>query len=319
MKVIFNTDNLKPNECLIINENIQQYFQDTKLELGGLQKIVVSNNYFEDVINVQKELGLTASGASNNENAKGVGYTITSRKNKDSKSIVVVNEPLISKILSSDQNEQLDGLHIIHHELVHVHDDYLKNKLYTDEERCGAGVGQLKHYLRIKADVIWGEYIAERLSASSATKCHTDTLINSFGIQASNLTSALERERIKFLKHNETNIYFDKVAETLYYFLKTNLMIIGVLDGEADKNIKKDLECELLKSIGDSDYIRIYNQMRRSLSKIYSLYPNWNSIAELDSLGNVIRDTWLWLDFRLIETEGNFEVKFMKKWLGFFN
>ncbi|WP_249593620.1 hypothetical protein [Peribacillus frigoritolerans] len=306
MKIIFNTENLNIDEQLKIKERIQEYFNNTKLELNSLQKVVISSNFFEDVIKTQKELGLEIDVASNNENAEAVAKVITSRKSKNIKSIIIANEHLISKISSSRLEVRLNGFHVIHHELAHVHDNYIKSKIFTDEERRGTGVSHLKHYLRVNADAIWSEYIAERLSAASATFDHAEMLINLFKLQGSNLNRSFELEQANYFRHKDTNIAFDKVSETMYYFLKTNLMIIGILDGMAKEDVKKYLKSEILKSIGESYFIEIFHLIKNSLSDMYSKYPNWKSIGEIDPLGSAIKDAWLWLGFKLVELDESY-------------
>ena len=150
-----------------IKQTLKQLIEVTlskNLNIESLSRIIVPEDFGEIIESFQREYGLLEKGYTNNELGQAVGKTMTYCENGVKYRVIIIRKEIVLGIFV-DKSKQL-AAHTIHHELCHVHDEYYKSLMFTEESRIGY-TNDLQHVLNIHSDVIWGEYIACRLSAST--------------------------------------------------------------------------------------------------------------------------------------------------------
>lgn len=295
MNIIFSDKTIDVNEKRKIESLIENSLgKFDNLKLDDLEKIVLTANYFEEVEKAWLDIGKKDKGASNNEMAKGIGITISDKPlNKDAKSVVLISEDQWMNLLNENENEVRYCIHVINHELSHVHDITIKHgSIYSDEMKKGR-LEDLTFRLRCEADEVWSEYIAERLSADTVTKEFIDEAKNRSYNYLSRLADLNARNNVLILRSWTRNNNYSEFMFYMDYALKSFAHLLGIIAGLGDNHKwSKDIELDVKRWLGQSSLIDVWKSMKSSLSELYDLYPNWSDIDQLDDLGKSILQSW---------------------------
>jgi len=296
MKIVFSDDKLtlsekKKIEELVIDSGKINY---KELQLDDLEKIILTNDYFEEVESAWLRIGKEGKGASNNDAGQGLGIAISNKPlDKNAKSTVLINENQWRNLLGDDEKMLECCIHVINHELCHVHDDtYKHGKIYSKDMKEG-DLNDLKFKLRCEADSVWGEYIAERMSSGTVTKefiyGEQNTLYNIlkkiFEINEKNNVFIL-RDMTKNRNQGEFKFYIE-------YALRSFAHLQGIMHGLGkNHDWSKMIDSYLRNWLNGHGLVEVWDRMGMNLDCLYKIYPDWSDIDQLDDLGNCIRESW---------------------------
>lgn len=300
MNIEFNIADFDRTDEENVTKKINSLIENSDLILADLEKIILTDSYFEDVAKAWKSYGREGK-ASNNEHAVGVA-TVVGIKSREpySKLTVVINDEICKGLLSDNEDTSANALHTIHHELGHVHDDTVKySKIYSEDEKCGKGVHHLTHELRIKSDVLWSEYIAERLSSSTVTKTFINHRISAFYHNLNLIADFYTNKKGEIYQRNEDVFeVFEEFKPYMSYSLKPLVQLAGIIHGLGrNHELSKYIENNIIKNIGDTDVAFTWKNLKIELSVLFNKYPNWEDVHQLDSLGFVILTAWNYFGF----------------------
>jgi hypothetical protein len=200
-------------------------------------------------------------------------------------------------ILGSDY-ESLDGqqkdyftrmLHVLHHELCHVHDDNKKvdampgamlSKVWDGPEIF---VGPL-------TEASWSEYFANRVSSLTANRSSIDETVQMF-------KDAVERTKPVINDHiiaYRTNWDLDGLVALFKrhgdFLVKSAAYMLGYLDGIGQT--LEELSAEAHQALIESDFLPFWNRMHVELKAMFNRHPEgWdNSLDIYAGLLQVMQD-----------------------------
>jgi hypothetical protein len=284
----------------ILGRAIHQFSKSLSFE--SLESIIVTESLLEDVSKYQEKHNLLET-SSNNEHGQVIAKVLKHSWNDRFKQTMFFSDRLAYGLLTKNSRAVY---HYIHHELCHVHDNDYLNKIYTSENMKASRGQVLEYKLRIHADLIWSEYFAERLSAETVT--------------AENISMDIEHflhlvELIKLEIDKEINLYrfspnisklLACVEESTSQLLKIAATLLGIsagLKGISNEDSNDDLHkatqqnepiVAMIQEFKnrDSYFTVIWDKLDTELNELYTSYPHWNDVFELDRLGEVVLLCW---------------------------
>ncbi|MFS0776104.1 hypothetical protein ABC255_08870 [Neobacillus sp. 3P2-tot-E-2] len=294
MNITFNTKNLVPQQQDSIISFLEAQLPALNLELSSLNEIIITENFFDDILTFQIKHNKRERGATKNSNGEAIAKVIDYIDKKGEFRQVVFLSDWIANGLFLEEPEQVNYcFHFIHHELVHVHDEFQKKRIYSERLRKGTNEHVLDHMLRVHADVTWSEYIAERLSFTSITTDHISTLIDYVEQLMNTVQKNINEEISQYRFHGNIDSLYKILQEETSLLLKVSANLIGVIQGitsvtKGSPNIKNKID----EIFTDSYFFQTWNLLNEALYNLMKSYPNWNDIYGLDPLGKVILECW---------------------------
>ncbi|MGG0308373.1 hypothetical protein ABEY43_06835 [Priestia megaterium] len=265
MNIIFSDKNLTNEQKVYMKNMIESETEKFNLKLDRLEKLILTEDYVEEL---KTEWSLIEQ--DENESIEGLAKESVAMKivDKEGKSLVFISRPCWEGLISGKEDFKDYCIHVINHELVHVHDHTIKYyHIYPEpKEDIRVSEDNLKFILRLKADRVWSEYIAERLSAPTVT----DKVI---WRTAGDLESRLGK------------------MSSLDDILASFAMLLGIQHGLGD-DCNYEIDNYVREVVEDGWLLQTWDCVKVELPRLFNKYPNWESIEELDTIGEIILETW---------------------------
>lgn len=251
-----------------ITEIIEEY---SYLDFRRFENIIITSNFERDIENLTNntKTALKNKYISNDDT---LAVVLTVPKNDDFELVLVIKSNFITSIIQN-HNEQSykDALHIIHHELAHIHDNNKKIDIFKELMKTSTYKG-IDSVIYPIAEECWSEYIANYISSNSAIDTsfphimakNLVTKINetSFNIKTQLMAYQINRRREDLLISS---------IEQIKSLLKTASYLQGYLHGfeitleELDYDADYTLECSYFKDIWEA--------MQYEFTSIRGVYP----------------------------------------------
>jgi hypothetical protein len=303
-KIIIKSSIFTEEQIVCLNQTLGQAIHDfsKSLSFESLESVVVTESLFEDISQYQKKYNLLETN-NNNEHGQVIAKVLKHSRNGSFMQTIFISDRLVYGLFTENYQTVY---HYIHHELCHVHDNYYLNKIYTPEN-MKAKRGQLLEYkLRIHADIIWSEYIAERLSAETANAENISMDIDHFLHLEKSIKLEIDKEINLYRFSSNINKLLAYVEESTSLLLKLAATLIGISvglkhisndDNDDDHNNNTHRNETILVMIQElkdknSFFSEIWDRLDLELNELYKSYPNWDDVYELDKLGEVILLCW---------------------------
>lgn len=282
----------KDNLIEFLQNEIKKHSED--IELSSLEKIIITDNFTEVVVQTQKEYEMHEIGHTDNADGIAVAKVLHTEVGNDIRQTIVFNSNIIAGLFNPDYSQ--NSYHYFHHELCHVHDNFNQHIMFSQEARAGKGLNKLDHLLVYNAQPIWCEYIAVRMSAHSiplndptdlpAKDLYTSFLLTMIDSCKKKLESAIENYRLD-ADMNKLFVCFQEETSLLF---KVAATVQGYIDGLFIE--KQELTGLIDEKIKQTFFYNTWIKQRKSLRNLYSLYPKWNDVYQLIDLGEAIRMCW---------------------------
>lgn len=305
VEIIVNTEDLDHFFCEDLKESITSFLEsemqslkeEESLKLDSLEKIVITHKFSEDVLKAQQGYGCKEKGYTNRENYTSPAKTIANKTDKKSlKQTIVIYEGIIVGMFS----HQIDGYeledsryyyHVLHHEFCHVHDNFNQYEMFTEEGMVGAGLNELEQILITHANVIWNEYLAEKISSNSfpINKLY-DLYIPNFLTLTEKCKESIDEKISRYRFSGDLNGLFIHLQEETSLLLKEMSKIQGCIHG---LEIEEDDFSDTLKDNLDRlDLETIWTEQSDVLQELHEIYPKWDDRYQLKDLGQVVKRCW---------------------------
>lgn len=294
---------IKISSSIFLDEqivNLETFLLETvnkfseELHLESLESIVITEDFFGDVVCYQRKYGLSELGATNNENAVAIAKVL---KHIDDNSVLrqtVFFSDYIAAGLFDDRANT--AYHFLHHELCHVHDNFHLNNIYTIEGKSGRNAHILDQMLRVHSDIIWSEYVVERLSISTIDIENIKTFLEHLTQLLKSTQAKIDQELSEYRYSHDINQLMKTVEEETSLLLKVAASLVGVLHGlkQASGSSVEEvyLMVEEMIKTNYPYFLDTWNGLNIELDALFNVYPNWNDVYELDSLGEVVLICW---------------------------
>ena len=295
---------------LLIAENILNIIENfEKLDLRRLHNIVITDVFERTHIVKENEF-------KDFNSSLAYAKVIIIPKEDDYEFVIVIRTDFAMNLIEENidsikYSKYLNAVHVLHHELCHVHDynqciDIFKYDFLGKHKK---GKEMILHPL---SQICWSEYIANYLSSSSARKSEMPKkTIDSFMVQ-------IGESKIKIDKRIET-FRADKDILSLMLFLKSTIedlvkssaYVLGYIHG-MDKDIEK-VYPKLHELINDSYFYYTWSYLNDVLKNMKKTYPNeWEEENVFENLIYGFDKLYTRLGIKLSENDRNelfFEVQ----------
>ncbi|NQY92805.1 MAG: hypothetical protein HRT43_01455 [Campylobacteraceae bacterium] len=300
-KISIDVYGLTEISSLLIAENILSIIKSfDKLDLRRLSNVVVTDEF--DNIKTKK-----SNEFKDFTNALSYAKVVIVPKDDDYEFIIALRSDfgmylVEENINSMNHSNYLNALHVLHHELCHVH-DYNQCIDIFHSDFFGLNKRGKEMMLYPLSQICWSEYIANYLSSPSAKKCDMLRVsIDSLMIQITETEIKIDRQI--------QNFRVDKDIKSLLLFVKTNIenlvksasYVLGYMHG-LNKDIKKFCP-DLYEHINNSYFYYTWNYLDDVLETMRSKYPKkWNEEEIFDNLIYGFDRLYVRLGIRLTENK----------------
>ncbi|MCY8126226.1 hypothetical protein P8845_21185 [Bacillus spizizenii] len=297
MKVIVQNSKLLENNQYNLKEALEDVilkYREKSFNISKLNGVIVTGDFFQDVVAFQRKHHQHVTYATNNKNAKAAAKVLNCIENDKNVYYIFLDEQCVKSLISCKIPDIDLAQHIVYHELAHVTDSTQKNNIYSEAEKVGIGVHEIDHYLRYVADELWSEYFAERISTNILiSEVYLNELYNLFALNCSNLSMALSKEKENFLQHRNPRTSFETMMPSMHIFLNITSRCFGAIHAIKEQGKVYKIQELLMQVIGDSYFKDIWDLFDEQFIHLYKIYPaEWGSVEILDSLGDIIDKCW---------------------------
>ncbi|WPS85281.1 hypothetical protein SMD22_01250 (plasmid) [Brevibacillus halotolerans] len=288
MEIIINNRALDDIMATAVKQAFEQMInQLQELKLSSLQYIIVPDDFGKELTEFQQRHGLP-QGYTNNEFGVAMGKTLTYLDDGDYKTTIFIAPEIVFALF--DENLKQNSIHLIHHELCHVHDDGEKYRVFgvADLEQLFFNTFNIVSQITYAhADLIWSEYIATRLSARTMPENH-DCYVGSLLDLIPKVKEQCEEEIQSYRKERDRVQLLDEIQLKSSLLLKMGAYFIGYCHG-----FNIDPPVEINNFVKQYPYLNgVWEELSPLLLKLYESYGNWDDIEVFDDLANTVMRLW---------------------------
>jgi len=266
------------NESVEIKNTILSMIEQFDfLDLRRFEKIIVAEDVNTEVNQILN--------SNNEQNSSILAKVITSSNNEKMKLLLILNREFLDMCtkLTGNEPKYNEFLHILHHELAHIHDYNKKIDVFESYMLHGKynGVKTITYPL---AEICWSEYIANFISSSS-------TSINSYPVLTAEILAELvikmtneSKVNIQVFKSNKNRMdLFHEIKEQIEKVVKTAAYLLGYLHG---LNVTlPEISDKIDYMISKSNFSETWKLMNQELHLMRSLYPlGWQRLRIYENL-----------------------------------
>ena len=262
---------------------------EVKIDLRRMYRIVVTTDFAGELSNMS---GNVTSGEfqthTDEEYAVGVAQVRVLPLDGNFEFVPVIDAQIAANLVQDNEegyksDEFKTSLHLLHHELCHVH-DYNKKLdaieiVHPDNAKDG--------FLLSPSNYAWSEYIANYLSCATVTK-------NSIEMTSENLIGAIERtkdeinnEICNYRIHGDLDCLVGLFRRHGHFLIKSAAYMLGYIDGLGKPH--KGLDIKSYEVLTGSYFEKTWNEMHDALRAMKEAYPHhWKDIGIYDQLNGVM-------------------------------
>lgn len=203
------------------------------------------------------------------------------------KFIIVCNELIPSFFQSSNENETKVAIHLLHHELSHIHDYY--NLRYFDKKILDYKFKPTDKYYFNIAHRVWSEFFANYNSIQTICEDSMNISFTNFIHGVSIINESIFLNKLRYQKRLISLDEFDFILLRDTQFVYSMLAyLLGYI--AAARNIAKDTSINL-EGLEGHFFEDLAQEMLLILEELLDKYPaEWNDISIFDKLkANIFR------------------------------
>lgn len=274
----------------LINSILEIFTLFTYLDLRRFGLLLVTDTFETEIkkLSLEKKLIMKNKFLENNNTH---AVVLTFKKENDYESVLVLKSSFAINLIKNEKNpiRYKDAIHIVHHELAHIHDN---NKKIDAKNRFNNSKEAKKDNLfLVLSQLCWSEYIANYISSASAKK-------SEYPLKMANKLIDLIRtrnEKVQILlkriqKDHDENLIIE-ISEDINILSKTASYLLGYLHGfkitleQLDKDLNKELE--------ESYFKETWHSLSYNFYSIRKKYPHcFKKDNVYDGLNNTIENLY---------------------------
>ncbi len=242
------------------------------LDLRRLEKIIISKNFKEDLkaLNLNKQTIFKNRYRSNNDTYASV---LTFPNNNDFKLILLIKSDLIKNILEDNSKQEYKNtLHILHHELAHIHDNNKKIDAFKDlmKNKSYKGISSITFPI---AELCWSEYIANFISSKTALDTdYPKIMADSLALKIVQANQNIKTELLAYKINKKREDLIQSSMNHIESLLISASYLIGYLNGL--KITLQELDEEVDYKIETSYFKDIWEILKYEFASIHQVYPH---------------------------------------------
>lgn len=297
MEIFLNTKIFTEEQKVGLKPQIEQLVTDLSrdLDISSLQQFIVPANFTEEVISFQEKYNKEEKGHTKNGNEEAMAKVMYYRDKEEYCQVIFLHEALLATLVSPDERLAKQSLFYIRHELGHVYDEAQKRQIYSEELREGVGLHILDFTLTRHSDIVWSEYFANRTAATEIT---TELFLEQFEhtyILIDRVKNECDTYIEEYRKHGDINLLKVQIEESTHLLFYFTALTIGNIHSYkevlGEENVK-EIEGLIDEKVQQTYYGESWRLIEKALGILYSKYPKWNDIYELDELNQAIHKCW---------------------------
>ena len=223
----------------------------------------------------------------NNSTSSATAKVVEVVINDETKFIIVCNEIIPSYLTSTKENDTKVAIHLLHHELSHMHDYY--NLKEFDKSILNYKFKPTDKYYFNIAHRVWSEFFANYNSIQTICADSMDISFKNFINGLSIIDSSIFLNKLRYQKGLISLEEFDSILlrDTLFLY-STLAYLLGYI--AAVRNIAKDTSINL-EGLEGYFFEDLAQEMLIILEELLKKYPlEWNDISIFDKLkANIFR------------------------------
>lgn len=264
---IFNFLDLRRFSSLLVSDKFEKDIAQISLD----NKIIMKNKFLEK----------------NNTHA----VVLTIKKDNDFETLLILKSSFAINLIKNEKNvmRYKDALHIVHHELAHIHDNNKKI-----DSRINLLLSKRSYLIQSFypiCELLWSEYIANYISSSSAKKSVYPFVMAQRLISQISSKEKIIKEIILKAKNNLGKNERKEISMHINILFKTSAYLLGYLHGM--KITLNQLDNSLDEKMNKSYFKSIWNLLSYELYSIRKDYPAcFRNETVFDSFSLLIESTY---------------------------
>ena len=268
----------------------QSDIKGEKLNLAKLKKIVITDDYENDV----SQISHGADGITKNDISKGRAKNIHDENNNVT---VAFDYEIIKLIFDKAEDERYWAFYLIHHELCHVHDHFLKLQHFGDIYKKPHLYGENRYFTEL-AMTVWSEYFAVKYSSGTARGHIVENYTGALVETLDSYSQCLDAIRGKHAESCNFGGFFNDFWRKANFIFTQVAYLHGFLSwkGIGAKDVilfpGEDQEISLENYVSGSVLKGAWVQIGECLEQLDASYMRWNGLENFEGVIKGI-DTFL--------------------------
>lgn len=242
------------------------------MDFRRFKNIIITSNFNRDITRITS-LATTSFKNDYKSNRNSYAEVLTIPKDDDFELYLVIKSDFARNITKRhDKQEYKDAIHVIHHELAHIHDNNKKIDVFKELMKTSKykGISSITYPL---AESCWSEYIANFISSQSAIdtkypKMIAETLIEKIEIAQRDIKTSLLAYKI----NNKRDDLIETSILQIDSILKSASYLLGYLNGM--KITLAEIDDEIDLKIETSYFKDFWEIFKHEIASIHQLYPH---------------------------------------------
>ena len=290
-----------------IAEIIKAFKKNGNLDFRRMHSIVVASDFAGELAELSTKIASGNKITHTNEDYAVAVAKVMIIPNGDEFEIRPILSAQYAAALVPEGSEGYDAdnfyyiLHLLHHELCHVHDDNKKIDVFHEL--------MLKHhykgkdmFIRPLSEICWSEYIANVLSSKTATDTNLKDIVISFEDAVKRTKSDIDSEILLYRYHADLEKLLDIFKRNGEFLVKMAAYTMGYMDGLGV--MLEELSLEASEIISGSYFQSTWEAMHEALKEMRSVYPEgWKDLSIYNKLSNVLENYYDKMGLILSTTE----------------
>lgn len=286
---------------LLIAENILSIIKSFEmLDIRRLHNIIITDE-------LDKELSLDFGSFRNFSDSLAYAKVVIIPTDNDFELVIVIRTDFSINLIEENINSMnhkkyLNALHVLHHELCHVHDYNQRINIFKEKflQTHPNGKDILLYPL---AELCWSEYIANYLSSSSARKCDMpNDIIASFETLLRETKIKIDLEVEIFRTDNDIKSLLSFAKANIAHLIKSSSYVLGYMHGMHTDLSKVNPNLDLY--LQGSYFSSSWNFLSDVLANMRRSYPlDWQKESIFENLMYVLDELYARLGIVLSENE----------------
>lgn len=288
--------------------NIIEFFEkiDESLDFRRMHRIVVTADFAGELVELSEQ---TVSGnqiTHTNEDYAVAVAKVMILPGDELEILPILNAQYIKAlVLEESENNGADNfnyiLHLLHHELCHVHDNNKKidsfYHLMLTHHYEGKDI-----FIRPLSEICWSEYIANFLSSKTVTDANLIDIVTSLIDAIKRTKSDIDNEILLYRYHGDLEKLLDIFKRHGEFLVKVAAYTIGYLDGLGVT--LEELSPEASKIIIGSYFESTWQAMHEALKEMKRAYPeDWRDLSIYNNLAEALENYYDKMGLILSSTE----------------
>lgn len=196
----------------------------------------------------------------------------------------------VMPLAAPHSDEFKEAIHLVHHELAHVHNVTKKHRMLGSEAMLKSRTGR-HTYLHPIAVILWDEYSATTFSSSSASDAVIKDAVSNFLSSCKCAATEILSAKSAYRHHGNLNVLLRAIVPPAAHALECCVYVLAYLG----RTKLIDFDRAAYDEISNSAFSESFHDLENLLPKMHSHFPEWEDEGMYDELVDTVE--WLFMNF----------------------